>query len=109
MTAPLVLTKLLRRPDYAASRSFVAWNVAGILDLAAAMTIGALGPLLVPNFYSAVSTNPVRHLPLALIPTVLVPAFLMLRFTALIQARRSSRHAARPETAGSPSHETARA
>ncbi len=91
VTAPLVLAALLRRPNFAASRSFVAWNLSGIVDLIVAVSIGALVPLLAPNFYGVVSTSPMSRLPLVLIPTFLVPAFLMLHLTALFQARRLSR------------------
>jgi hypothetical protein len=91
MTAPLVLAALLRRPDFAASKRFVAWNVSGILDLVVAVSIGALVPLLAPNFYGVVSTAPMARLPLVLIPTYLVPTFLMLHATALLQARRLGR------------------
>ena len=45
VTAPLVLSALLRGPDFAASKSFVAWNLSGILDLTVAVSIGALVPL----------------------------------------------------------------
>jgi hypothetical protein len=88
MTAPLVLAALLRRPGFAASKSFVAWNLSGILDLTVAVSIGALVPLLAPNFYGAVTTAPMTQLPLVLIPTYLVPTFLILHLTALFQARR---------------------
>jgi hypothetical protein len=88
VTAPLVLANLLRRPDFAGSKSFVAWNLSGILDLTVAVSIGALVPLLAPNFYGAVSTAPMTQLPLVLIPTYLVPTFLILHLTALFQARR---------------------
>jgi hypothetical protein len=67
VTAPLVLSALLRRPGFAASKSFVAWNVSGILDLTVAVSIGALVPLLAPNFYGAVSTAPMTQLPLVLV------------------------------------------
>src|SRR5437868_4627530 len=87
-TAPLVLSGLLRRPGYAASKSFVLWNLSGILDLTVAVSIGALVPLLAPNFYGAVSTAPMTHTPLVPVPTYLVPSFLMLHLTALFQARR---------------------
>jgi hypothetical protein len=69
----------------------VAWNLSGILDLTVAVTIGALIPLLAPNFYGTVSTAPMAQLPLVLIPTYLVPTFLMLHLTALFQARRIGR------------------
>lgn len=88
VTAPLVLSALLRRPGFARSKSFVAWNVSGILDLTVAVSIGALVPLLAPNFYGTVSTAPMTQLPLVLVPTYLVPTFLMLHLTALFQARR---------------------
>jgi hypothetical protein len=91
VTAPLVLARLLRRPGYAASRSFVTWNLLGILDLTVAVSIGALVALLAPNFYGAVSTAPMSQLPLILIPAYLVPIFLMLHLTALFQSRRLSR------------------
>ncbi len=91
MTAPLVLASLLRRPDFAASKRFVAWNLSGILDLTVAVSIGALVPLLAPNFYGATTTAPMTQMPLVLIPAFLVPMFLMLHLTALFQARRLSR------------------
>ena len=93
VTAPLVLAALLRRPGFAASKSFVAWNLSGILDLTVAVSIGALVPLLAPNFYGAVSTAPMTQLPLVLVPTYLMPTFLMLHLTALFQARRLGRQA----------------
>ncbi len=88
VTSPFVLSALLRRPGFAASKSFVAWNLSGILDLTVAVSIGALVPLLAPNFYGTVSTSPMAQLPLVLVPTYLVPTFLMLHLTALFQARR---------------------
>ena len=95
VTAPLVLATLLRRPDFAASKSFVAWNLSGILDLTVAVSIGALVPLLAPNFYGAVTTAPMTRLPLVLVPTFLVPTFLILHLTALFQARRLARSTTR--------------
>ena len=88
VTAPWVLYALLRRPNFAASKRFVAWNLSGILDLTVAVSIGALVPILSPNVYGAVSTSPMSHLPLVLVPAFLVPTFLMLHLTALFQARR---------------------
>jgi hypothetical protein len=91
VTAPLVLASLLRRPDFAASKRFMVWNLSGILDLTVAVSIGALVPLLAPNFYGATTTAPMSQMPLVLIPAFLVPMFLMLHLTALFQARRLSR------------------
>jgi hypothetical protein len=88
ITAPFMLSGLLRRPDFAAGNRFLTWNLLGILDLAVAISVGALVPLLAPSFYGTASTAPMAQLPLVLIPTFLVPTFLMLHLTALFQARR---------------------
>ena len=88
ITAVTVLASLLRNPAFAGSKRFVLWNLLGILDLAVAISIGALVPLLAPNLYGAVTTSPMAQLPLVLIPAFLVPTFLMLHLTALLQARR---------------------
>src|SRR6202158_5147318 len=69
VTAPLVLSALLRRPGFATDKSFVSWNVPGSLGLTVVVTIGALVPLLAPNCYGVVSTDPMTELPLVLVPT----------------------------------------
>src|SRR6202162_3834111 len=61
VTAPLVLSALLRRPGFAAGKSFVAWNVSGILDPTVGVATGGAGPLLSPHFYGAVFTAPFSH------------------------------------------------
>jgi hypothetical protein len=91
ITAVTVLASLLRNPAFAASKRFVVWNLLGILDLAVAVSIGALVPLLAPNLYGTVTTSPMAQLPLVLIPAYLVPTFLMLHLTALFQSRRASK------------------
>lgn len=91
MTAPLVLAGLLRRSDFAKSKRFVAWNLSGILDLAVAVSIGALVPLFAPNLLGSVSTAPMAQLPLVLIPAFMVPSGVILHLTALFQARSLGR------------------
>ena len=89
ITAVTVLASLLRNPAFAGSKRFVLWNLLGILDLAVAVSIGALVPLIAPNLYGTVTTSPMSQLPLVLIPAFLVPTFLMLHLTALFQSRRA--------------------
>jgi hypothetical protein len=91
ITAVPVLSSLLRNPKFAAGKRFVLWNLLGILDLVVAVSMGALVPLLAPNFYESTNTAPMTQLPLVLIPAFLVPAFLMLHLTALFQSRRLAR------------------
>ncbi|HJT96733.1 MAG TPA: hypothetical protein VJ696_00315 [Rhodanobacteraceae bacterium] len=87
LTAPWMISILNRRPDFASSGGFVAWNLLGILDLAVAVTLGAVGSFLLAQNGDAVTTVPMATLPLILIPAYLVPLFLMMHFAALAQAR----------------------
>jgi len=89
ITSPLVLSALLRRPGFQKSKSFLVWNLSGILDLTVAVTIGALVPLLATSLFITVTPAPMSQLPLVLIPTYLVPMFLMLHLTAILQTRRT--------------------
>ena len=86
--APWILVRLLRAPDFAASRAYVAWNVLGILDLVVAVGSGGLGAILATGAAGEITTAPMAHLPLVLIPVGFVPLFLMLHAAALMQARR---------------------
>ena len=88
--APWMLVGLAREPGFAASRRFVTWNVLGILDLIAAVTVGAVVPLLFPNVVSAIPTGAMTRLPLVLIPGFFVPGYLILHVIALAQARRAA-------------------
>lgn len=88
LSAPWMLAALIRDPHVAASKSFVAWNLFGILDLVVAVGTGALGTLLAGTVASTVSMAPMARMPLVLVPTFLVPLFVMLHVTALVQSRR---------------------
>src|SRR5262245_18814362 len=88
VTAPWVALALARRPGFAASRVFVAWNLFGILDLVVAVGTGGLHSALAAP--GDVTTGPMARLPLVLIPAYLVPLFLMLHLAALFQARRQA-------------------
>lgn len=87
LTAPWMIVLLNRRPEFASSGGFTAWNLLGILDLVNAMGIGAIGSMLLANS-GAQTTAAMAQLPLVLVPVYLVPLFLMMHFTALFQARR---------------------
>jgi hypothetical protein len=87
VTAPWVLLALLRRPGFATSSLFVAWNLFGIADLVVAVGSGGLGSLLAAG---EITTAPMARLPLILIPAFLVPLFIMLHLASLFQVRRSA-------------------
>jgi len=86
-TAPLILAALNRNPRFAASSTFVVWNLLGILDLLVAVGNGTLLALLTP-VTASVTMTPMAELPLLLIPVYLVPILIMLHVSSLMQTRR---------------------
>ena len=88
LTAPWLALALARRPDFAASRLFVVWNLLGILDLVVAVGTGTLSQLLATDAAGGITTTPMAQMPLVLIPAYLVPLFVMLHVTALFQGWR---------------------
>ena len=88
VTAPWIVLALIRRPDFAWSKTFVAWNLLGLLDLVVAVGTGALSSGLATGVAGEITTGPMAQLPLVLIPAYLVPIFITLHLTALLQARR---------------------
>ena len=90
VTAPWVALALIRRPGFATSRVFEAWNLLGILDLVVAVGVGGLSSALASGAAGEVTTGPMAQLPLVLIPAYLVPLFVMLHLAALFQARRQA-------------------
>lgn len=85
--APWMILGLVRQPEFGASKAFIRWNVLGIADLILALGLGAASAW----FPGKVSAAPMATLPLLVIPAYLVPLFLMLHATALMQGRRSAR------------------
>jgi hypothetical protein len=91
VTAPWMILALVRQPAFAASATFIRWNVLGILDLVVALSIGTLSATLTTGAPGEISTAPMATLPLVLIPAFLVPLFLMLHTAALMQSRQLAR------------------
>jgi hypothetical protein len=90
-TAALV-AKWLADPGH--RRSFIAWQVLGILDLVLAVTLATTSTLIDPG---SVPTSAMTVLPLSLIPTFFVPLLLILHLICIAQARQWS---ARPSRVG---------
>lgn len=90
-TAPWIVLGLVRDPSFAASRRFVTWNILGIVDFVVALSMGVVCSGFIPGItrlIGNVTTGPVAQLPLVLIPAFMVPLFAMLHATALFQARQ---------------------
>lgn len=90
VTAPWLLLALGRRPRFAISRTFVAWNLLGVLDLVVAVCTGVLGSVLALGVPGELTMRPMAELPLVLIPGFLVPVFVMLHLAAWLQIRRAA-------------------
>ena len=88
VTAPWVARTLTGRPGFVTSSLFAIWNMLGILDLVVAASTGALSSGFLPGFSGNATMAPMAELPLVLIPAYLVPLFVMLHLAALWQARR---------------------
>ena len=88
VTAPWIMLALVRQPGFAARKTFIRWNVLGILDLLIAVSIGAVSAFLTTGAPGEISTAPMATLPLLLVPAFLVPLFLMLHIAALMQSRQ---------------------
>jgi len=81
-----VLAALNREPRFVASRTFLAWNLFGLVDLFVAVGTGMLGSLAAAGT-DAITTRPMSELPLVIVPAYFVPLFVMMHVAALMQAR----------------------
>jgi len=80
-----IVAALVRNPAFAASRRFVTFHLLGLLDFVVAVGTGVVSSDAFGLF--EVTTQPMSELPLGLIPGFAVPLFILLHFTALLQAR----------------------
>jgi len=93
LTAPWLVLTLARRPGFATSNTFAAWNAAGMLDLVVALGTAALSTVLTGNGVGEITMGPMTQLPLVLVPGFLVPLFAILHLTAFLQRRHLMRSA----------------
>ena len=101
LTAPWVARAVARRPAFAASRTFVVWNLLGLLDFVGAVGTGTASSALATGAPGEVTTGPMSQLPLVLIPGFFVPLFIVLHLVALIRSRQT---APRAEQTGAESY-----
>jgi hypothetical protein len=83
VTAPFVAL-YLARPGH--KNVFIAWNVAGMVDLVNAIALGVLSSTAVGVLRPPVSTDVMTILPLSLIPTFAVPLLFMVHIILIAQA-----------------------
>jgi hypothetical protein len=80
-TAPLAAIKLA---NFSRRRTFIFWQILGIVDLVTAVTLGTVARLISPH---GVTTAAMSVLPMSLIPTFAVPILIMLHVICIAQAR----------------------
>ncbi len=81
VTAPLAAAW---SANFERRRSFIVWQILGIVDLVTAIALGTMSRLLDPH---GASTGIMTTLPMSLIPTFAVPLLLMLHVICIAQAR----------------------
>jgi hypothetical protein len=87
LTAPWIVLALIRRPEFASGRGFLAWNLAGIADLVGAVSLGALSTAYATGAAGEITMTPMAQLPMVLLPAFFVPLFIVLHVIALTRAR----------------------
>jgi hypothetical protein len=75
------------------------------LDLVVAVSMGALGSRVLSGT-SEIATAAMSYLPLVAIPTFFLPAFIMLHFVALFQARNIYGEKLRPGSSATKNRKT---
>jgi hypothetical protein len=106
LAVPIVWSRVKKRPVH--DRWVFAWNAFGMLDLVVAVALGVISmsgsPLQL--IHAGVGTAALRTLPWALVPTVLVPFFLISHSIIFVRlrGRRTKSVGHGPDTIGSLSH-----
>lgn len=96
VTAPFVAL-YLARPRH--KNIFIAWNIAGMVDLVNAVALGVLSSSAVGVLRPSVSTDAMTVLPLSLVPTFAVPLLFIVHIILIAQAVGWQTQSANPSTA----------
>ena len=87
LAAPFMVWRLRNRPGFLTSRRFRLFNYFGLADFVIAVGTGIAARNQIPGLVDDVTTSAMGQLPLVLIPTLIVPAFIILHLIVLMQAR----------------------
>jgi len=93
-TAPIIVWRLVRDPNFATSRRFITFHILGLLDFAAAFVTATLSSGAYPTVFSgAVTSAPMEVWPLNLFPSFGVPLFIIAHVVVLLKVRALRREA----------------
>lgn len=88
---PLAAALARGRRSAGLGRVFTAWNVLGLVDLVSAITVGILySPGSLGVLRQGISTAPLTRFPVSLIPSFLVPLFILLHLLGLARRAEAS-------------------
>ncbi len=105
LTAPLVVLALTRRPEFARSSTFVAWNLLGLFDFVVAAAVATLASGAFPYLGAGpVTSAPMEVWPLSLFPSFFVPLFVFVHLTVLFQVWAARKTADRPFSSTASNH-----
>ena len=96
--APLVVLRMVRRPEFAQSRAFVTFHLLGILDFVVAAGVATLASGAFPAVHMGPLTSaPMEYWPLSLFPSFVVPLFLFVHLAVLFQVRELRQQASQSQ------------
>ena len=88
LAATFIVARLDRDPDFALSRTFLSFNLLGLLDFAVAIVTAGLAAGSFPALAaSGLTSAPMDIWPLNIFPSFIVPAFIILHLTVLLKVR----------------------
>ncbi len=89
IAAPFVAWRLRTDPQFLTGLRFRLFHYAGLLDFLVAVGTGIAARNQISGLVGDVTTTPMGQMPLVLIPTIAVPAFIILHIIVLIQVRNA--------------------
>lgn len=87
VAAPFVAWRLRRDPSFLKQSRYSVFHYLGLLDFVIAVSAGITARNNIPGLSEGITTTAMGQLPLVLIPTVVVPIFIVLHIIALMQVR----------------------
>lgn len=91
IAAPFMAWRLRRNPAFLTSSRYRLFHYLGLLDFIVAVSAGIAARAQIPGLVDEVTTAAMGQLPLVLIPTLVVPAFIILHLIVLMQIRSIGR------------------
>jgi len=86
IAAPFMAWQLRVNPEFLSTKRFLAFNYLGLADFVIAVMTGVAARNQITGFVDETTTEAMGQLPLVLIPTLIVPAFIILHLIVLMQA-----------------------